>query len=60
MLFRGYADRLAPILRDSEEDALVRELLKPRVTPQLTRIRDVVADAFTARRITNMMVSGPG
>jgi AcrR family transcriptional regulator len=48
--FEANADRLAPILRDSEEDALVRQLLNLRVTPQLTRIRDVLADAFAARR----------
>jgi AcrR family transcriptional regulator len=48
--FEANADRLAPILRDAEEDALVRQLLNLRVTPQLTRIRDVLADAFTARR----------
>jgi AcrR family transcriptional regulator len=48
--FEANADRIAPILRDAEEDALVRQLLNLRVTPQLTRIRDVLADAFTARR----------
>ena len=48
--FEADAARLAPILRDSEEDALVRELLNLRVTPQLTKIRDVLADGFTARR----------
>jgi AcrR family transcriptional regulator len=48
--FEATADRLAPILRDSEQDALVRELLNLRVTPQLTRIRDVLADAFAAGR----------
>jgi AcrR family transcriptional regulator len=48
--FEANADQLAPILRDSEEDALVRQLLNLRVTPQLTKIRDVLADAFPARR----------
>jgi AcrR family transcriptional regulator len=48
--FEANAARLAPILRDSEEDALVRELLNLRVTPQLTKIRDVLAGGFTARR----------
>lgn len=48
--FEASADRLAPILRDSEQDALLRELLNLRVTPQLTRIRDVLAEAFPARR----------
>jgi AcrR family transcriptional regulator len=48
--FEANADQLAPILRDSEEDALVRQLLNLRVMPQLTKIRDVLADAFPARR----------
>jgi AcrR family transcriptional regulator len=48
--FEANAGRLAPILRDSEGDALVRQLLNLRVTPQLTRIRDALVDAFPARR----------
>jgi AcrR family transcriptional regulator len=48
--FEANAERFAPILRDSEGDALVRQMLNLRVTPQLTRIRDVLADGFPARR----------
>jgi AcrR family transcriptional regulator len=50
--FEANAERFAPILRDSEGDRLVREMLNLRVTPQLTRIRDVLAEAFPARRAT--------
>jgi len=48
--FEANAERFAPILRDSEGDALVRQMLNLRVAPQLTKIRDVLADAFHARR----------
>ena len=49
--FEANAARLAPILRDSEEDALVRQLLNLRVTPQLTNIRRCARPTgFAARR----------
>lgn len=47
--FEANADQLAPILRDSEGDPLVRQLLDLRITPHMTRIRDVLADPFAAR-----------
>ena len=47
--FEANADRLAPILRDSEGDTLVRQMVDLRLTPDVTRIRDVLADAFPVR-----------
>jgi AcrR family transcriptional regulator len=47
--FEANADRLAPILRDADGNRLVRQMLDLRITPDVTRIRDVLADAFAAR-----------
>jgi AcrR family transcriptional regulator len=47
--FEANADRLAPILRDSEGDPLVRQMVDLRITPDVTRVRDVLADAFPVR-----------
>lgn len=58
-LRRGFAElyayyakhgaELAPIMRDMETDALMREIVDLRITPAIDRIRDVLAEPFRAR-----------
>ena len=56
--FEANADQLAPILRDSEVDPLVRQLLDHRITPHMTGIRDVLAGPFAARATAKARLLG--
>jgi len=49
--YAQHADELAPILRDAESHALLREILDLRMRPTLDRIRDVLAEPFRARGV---------